>query len=397
MRERSDITVRWATMRRAVAGLIIAALFVSGCGKNDPVTNPPDEIVVNTAIVESVEVAELTQSVGTVEAVREAALSARLMGVIEEIRVSEGDRVKAGQTLVVIDAADIRAKKAEAEQAKAEGVAALDEARAALENADINMARMDALYKEQAVTKKELDDMTTHRRMAKARLAQAEARIGQADAGIRQADAMLGYAVIASPVNGVVVAKNAHAGEMAAPGMLLLKVVDDADLRLSASLSEGDAGSISPGDEAMVKVDAIGGAWITGRVSQVVPSADPATRTFMVKVALPRIPKLLPGMFGRAYFNTGVRCAVIVPDASLVEREGVTGVYVVGEDGLIRFQAVTTAKLATGGTEALSGLSGVERVVTGGQTGLTDGMRAIYDAQAADVPVAVTPVAVTAD
>lgn len=367
------------------------ALVGAGCHKEKPGPVPSPEVRVSAVTVEARDISDVVQSVGTVEALDEAVLSSKIMGVISELRVEEGERVSKGEPLVVIDAEDIKAKKSEAEHARDEGVAGLEEAKAArveavaaLENARINLDRMQALYSEQAVTKKELDDMTTHNRMATAKveqvdakIKQVDAKIKQADAGIRQAGVMLGYAVVKSPMDGVVVAKMAHRGEMASPGMPLLKVLDDRKLRLSATVKESGAGTLQRGDIVSVIVDALGGKEVKGTVSEVVPAADPATRSFTVKVALPATKGLLPGMFGRAYLSAGTRRAVVIPDGALIDREGMAGVYVVAEDGLIRFQPVTTGEKLDGGTEALSGLSGGEKVVVGASPDVREGMRAV--------------------
>lgn len=378
-------------MNKFLLIVLSVMLLGIGCAKEKPGPQQHPEVRVSTAVVEARDIPAVVQSAGTVEAVREAALSAKVMGVIRELRVEEGARVKKDETLIVIDADEIRAKKTESEQARVEGMAGLDEARAAmkeakaaLDNADINITRMTALYSEQAVTKKELDDMTTHHRMAEAKVEQAEAkikqveaRIAQADAGIRQADVMLGYSVIKSPVDGVVVDKMVHKGEMAAPGMPLVRVVDDSNLRLVATVKEGEGGTLKRGAKVDVVVDALGGANVSGAVTEVVPAADPATRSFVVKVGLPHTPGLLPGMFGRAILPVGMRRAVVAPEGSVVDREGMSGVYVVPEDGIIRFQAVSTGGGIEGGVEILSGLVGGEMVATGELSGVREGMKAV--------------------
>jgi RND family efflux transporter MFP subunit len=378
-------------MKKFLPIFLCVMLFGIGCAKERPEPRRHPEVRVSAAVVEARDMPAVVQSAGTVEAVREATLSAKVMGVIRELRVEEGDRVNNDETLVVIDADDIRAKKTEAEQARVEGLAGLDEARAAskeakaaLDNAGINLSRMTALYSEQAVTKKELDDMTTHHRMAEAKaeqveakIKQVEARIAQADAGIRQADVMLGYSVIKSPVDGVVVNKMAHMGEMAAPGMPLVRVVDDSNLRLAATVKEGEAGALKRGAKVDVVVDALGGLKVSGAVSEVVPAADPATRSFVVNVGLPHTPGLLPGMFGRAMLPVGTRRAVVAPADSVVNREGMAGVYVVPEDGIIRFQAVSTGGAVDGGVEILSGLAGGEKVAVGELSGVREGMKAV--------------------
>ncbi len=372
--------------------LAVAVSLAASCAKEQPKA-PEQQVPVPVSIVTAAvsDVPETITSVGTVEAKNEAVVSAKVMGVIQRFWVDEGSRVGKGGVLLTIDDAEIKAKRVEAEQAKAEGVAALHEAdaalkeaKAALENADINRERFANLYKEQAVTKKELDDIDTQGRMSEARVEQvearrkqAEAKIAQADAGVSQANIMLGYTVIHSPISGVVTAKTANTGEMASPGRPLLKVVDDGELRLLATVKESDMAGMVKGNTVKVGFDALSGKQISGSISEVIPAADPATRTFNVKIHLPRTPGLLPGMFGRAYLPSGMRKAVLVPDASIVGREGVQGVFVVTPDNTLRFQVVRLGENNNGMTEVSSGLSGGETVVAGNTGSLKEGVKVV--------------------
>lgn len=377
-------------MKNFILLSLLLSAFVFGCSKERPAVTQPQTVSVTTASVEARDVPDTLEVVGTIESKREAVLSAKLMGAIRELPFDEGQRVRHGDAVVVIDASEIKAKKEEAEQARQEGLAsaneadaALAEARAALENAKVNLDRMQNLYNEAAVTKKELDDMSTHYKMAEAKVRQADARrhqvkarIAQAEAGIAQADALLSYAVIRSPLTGVVTQKMAQVGEMAAPGRPLVKVVDDVDLRLAANVKESGISGLKRGQTVSVKVDALPGASIEGTVSEIVTAADPKTRSFTVKVNIPWSPGLMPGMFGRLYLPSGTRKAVLLPEGSLLNAEGVQGVYVVASDGTIAFQAVRLGGSVEGKREALSGLKGGEKVATGDLGRISEGMKA---------------------
>jgi len=359
---------------------LLLLLFISialGCEKEPPKVPEAQTVSVSAVPVEAVDVPDTVQTVGTVESKHEAELSAKVMGSVVDIQAEEGRKVSKGDVLLTIDASDIKAKKNEAVQAKAEGTAGLKEARAALENVKINMGRIQNLYDDHAVTKKELDDMTTQQRMAEAKVEQVEARIAQADAAIAESDVLLGYAVIRSPVSGVVTAKMVSRGEMAAPGRPLVKVMDDSALRLVTTVKESDVSGIRKGDAVKVTVDALGGREVGGKVSDVIPAADPATRSFAVKVDLPSVQGLMPGMFGRAYLPVGKRKAVLLPDGALLDKEGMKGVYVITPEGVLRFQAVRVGSVVEGRQEALSGLSGGEKVVVGDTASLREGMRTV--------------------
>ncbi len=378
-------------MRRLLFFSLVFTLFL-GCSRGPqkaPEAQNAAAAEVPTAVVSAREITNTLQTAGTVEAKFEATLSAKIMGAITAIDVSEGSAVRKGETLVTIDAADIAARRQQAVDARAEGQAALTEtiaaiagAKAALANAKINYARFRNLYREQAVTKKELDDMAAQFKMARAGAEQAlakkkqvQAKIAQAKAAVKEADVMLGYAVIRSPINGAVTAKMANAGEMAAPGRPLLKVVNDSSLRLACNVSEDDIAGIHKGEGVKVTVDALNGRKMEGRVSEIVPAADPSTRSFTVKIDLPKNPDLRPGMFGRAWLPSGRTRAVLVPDAALVDKEGMKGVWVVTPEKTLSFRAVRLGQEADGEREVLAGLSGGERVAVGNLGNLQEGMK----------------------
>lgn len=388
--------------RYILMALALVTAASIGCAKVEPESPKPETVEVTAATVEARDVPATVEVVGTVGSKSEAALSAQVMGVIKEFLVAEGDRVSRGQAVVMIDSAGIIAKKDEAVQARAEGEAGLSEAMAAkteagaaLANVKVNVERFRALYAEQAVTKKELDDIETQDRMAEAKLAQVDAKIrqvrakiAQADAAVAQADVMLGHTVVRAPFAGVVTSKTASVGEMAAPGMPLLKVQDMSALQLVTSVGEGDIRGIERGVTAAVAVDALGGTpaglqggspggGLRARVSEVVPAADPATRSFTVKLDLPAARGLMPGMFGRAYLPVGTRRAVLLPEGALLDREGMQGAFVVTADGTLAFQAVRLGGEVDGMREVLSGLTGGERVVVGELSGLKQGMKAL--------------------
>ncbi|MBI5694438.1 MAG: efflux RND transporter periplasmic adaptor subunit [Nitrospirae bacterium] len=377
-----------------IALAILTALAI-GCAKTETSAPEPETVEVTTARVEVRDVPDTVEAVGTVAAKREAVLSAQVMGVIKEILVAEGERVTKGQALVMIDSAEILARKREAESARAEGEAAMSEAEsakaeanAALANVKVNAGRFRNLYAEQAVTKKELDDVETQAKMAEAKLGQVDAkirqvkaRIAQADAAIAQADVMLGHTVIRAPFGGVVSGKTASAGEMAAPGRPIMKLNDDRELQLVTGVKEGDVSGIGRGTPVEVATDSLdgalgGGGRLKARVYEIVPAADPMTRSFTVKLELPGTKGLMPGMFGRAYLPAGTRKAVLLPDAALVDREGMQGAFVVREDGTLAFQAVRLGGGSGGMREVLSGLSGGEKVVVGDLSRLRQGMKA---------------------
>jgi hypothetical protein len=116
------------------------------------------------------------------------------------------------------------------------------------------------------------------------------------------------------------------------------------------------------GASASVAVDALD-TELQGTIVQIVPAADPASRSFVVKLELPADPRLRSGLFGRVRFVRGERSAIVVPRAALLDRGQLQGVYVVGSDGEIALRYVTLGKPAGDNVELLSGVAQGERLV----------------------------------
>jgi multidrug efflux pump subunit AcrA (membrane-fusion protein) len=110
-------------------------------------------------------------------------------------------------------------------------------------------------------------------------------------------------------------------------------------------------------------VDAFGDRRLTGKVVQIVPAADPSSRSFLVKVELPATPDIRSGLFGRARFQRGQRDALLVPRTAVVNRGQLQGVYVLGPDKLATLRYITLGKPDADRMEVLSGLQGGEQVV----------------------------------
>ena len=189
-----------------------------------------------------------------------------------------------------------------------------------------------------------------------------EARIQQAEAGVEQASLNLGYASVTAPYDGVVVSKMVQTGQLASPGAPLY-VVEKSDYELHVSIDVAGSRELEPGQEVPVSFDHQEGH-LTGKVKEIVPVADPVSRTVLVKISLPDNPGIYSGVFGRASFPAEGASSVSVPAASLVRRGQLTGVYVVGPDRKARYRLVRTGLESASRVEILSGLNEGESVIT---------------------------------
>lgn len=324
-------------------------------------------------------------AVGTVRARTATAISSRLMGYVREVRVDLGDRVRAGQLLVAIDARDLASAQSQTEAAAVEAGSALPEAESAvaaaqagLELAEATFRRMNDLFQQRSISNQEFDEATAKLKLARAGYEMAVARRGQVMARVRQAEQSVassritrGFSQITAPFSGVVVEKNVEPGALATPGAPLLILEREGSYRLEASVEESHLRSIKPGQPVMVTLGTMAEP-IAGRVSELVPAVDPGSRSFLAKIDLPGRLPLRSGIFGRAEFTLGEEQAVAVPASAVIERGALHSVFVI-DGGKARSRLVTIGRRHGGRVEVLSGLAAGEMVATAPGAALHDG------------------------
>jgi len=297
-------------------------------------------------------------AVGSVVSDQRVEVASRLNGYIREILVREGDRVRRGQVLARIDAAEV-------DGGIRQGRAAVSATEAAFRDAQIDMERFQRLYERGSVSENE-------QRKVRLKFETAREALNQARAGYDTALAQRAYAEITSPVDGVVVARFKRAGDLAVPGVPLLTVESGRTLLFETFVAESQVAAIAVGKPVEVRIDGLTTP-LKGTVSRVVPSGDPATRSYQVKIALPETPGLMAGMFGRAAFARGESQAPVVPRQALVERGGLRGVFVVDGEGRAHFRWLRIGREWPDRVEVTSGLQAGERLVAAAEPALRDG------------------------
>jgi RND family efflux transporter MFP subunit len=351
------------------AALLAAALLIAGltaCSGNKQHETSTPEIVHNVPLLvaEKTTVTDYVEATGTVRAAQSAQLASQVMGTITRVNVHEGDAVRRGEVLITIDEAQSKA----ADQSAAAGLQASQQSIAVADAdyalAESTMKRYQMLYDKKSVSPQEYDEMKTRLAAAKARRDAAHADSAQAEAAVSEANTAVGFTKIRAPFDGLIIAKLADAGAMAAPGVPLLTLEDPSRFRLEANVDESQIGAVHLSTNVPVVIDSLGNQVITGKVVQIVPAADPSSRTFTVKIDLPSNPQIRSGLFGRARFPRGERESILVPQTALLHRGQLDAVYVVGRDEIARLRYVTLGKSSASDIEVLSGLESGERIVT---------------------------------
>ena len=303
-----------------------AILWLTGCHRADrqPVTELP-AATVQTAPVTLARVPDFQEIAGTVRPKLSANVAAKVTGAILKVHALPGAMVKAGDVLAEIDDRELRAE---------------------FDRAKSDFERFQALLEKSVATRAEFDAMQSR---------------------FRVAEASLSYAKLNAPFDGIVAQKLCDVGDLATPGKPLFILEQVGNFRLEANVPERFAGALKLGQEMDVVIEALNGR-CRGPISEIIPAADPASRSFLIKIDLKGDKPLKSGLFGRTLLPVGEREAIQVPAAAVHERGQLTFVYVVA-DGRAQMRLIRPGKPG----EVLSGLQAGEQVVVAGN--VADGQR----------------------
>ncbi|HEX6187463.1 MAG TPA: efflux RND transporter periplasmic adaptor subunit [Pyrinomonadaceae bacterium] len=409
---RSDIQRQKPAAKKYLVTFAIVILALAGASscarKQEPAAisaNTVQGVKIETVAKQTVE--ESYEAVGTVRAKNTSVVSSKVMGSIVAMKVREGDTVRAGQVLVEIDSRDARIQTQKSGAGLVETRGGLDEVERNIKAAESSQAAAEAnrqlanstyrryqqLLERQSISPQEFDEVRARREVADAeaeradrmlqslvaRRRQALARIDQAKADVASSQVYSSYSRIAAPISGIIVSKQADVGYMAAPGAPLLTIESGSEYRLEAAVQESQINQIHLRDQVQVQIDALGQQELAGTVVEIVPAADPTSRTYLVKIsiALPGGNQQIirSGLYGKARFITGQTQAMTIPQKAIVVRGQLTSVYVVDPSGIARMRLVQTGKTYSDRVEVLSGLIAGEHVVVDGVAALHDGSR----------------------
>ena len=362
---------------------------------------PPLDVRVVPATM--VERAEQIEAGGVVAAAETATMSSRVLAPVTAVAVQAGDRVRAGDVLVRLDARDLTARAQQAGAAARAAEEALTAARSAhaAAAADHKLAvashgRISQLRDRNAATAQELDE-------ADARLSAATARLAAAGANVEQASAQLvavraaadvaniteSYAVLRAPFDGEITERLIDAGNLVTPGQPLLRLDASGRRRIDVRVDEARAALVRPGDRVAVLLDAqpagAGTTALDGTVIEVARAIAADQRAFTVKVALPPGTAPRTGTFARVRFDGARQSALVVPASAVRVQGQVTSVFVVS-DGRAHNRLVQVGHTDRDGTEILAGLDAGEPVVTAPPADLMDGRQVVVSASSGAAP-----------
>jgi len=337
------------SVRRFLLPAAALALLV-GCGKpaapavaTDPAAAlPPAKVRVAVARAENLPTA--TEIIGTVRPLQRAQLAAKVMGTIDELPATLGQRVAAGDLLVKISALEITARVAQAQS-------------------QLNSARRD-LERERALLTKGASTADMVRGL--------EDRLAGAQAMVREAEIMLGYATLRAPFAGVVARKFAQAGDLASPGLPLLELEGTDAFQVEAAVPDSLAAKLSPGAALTVEVPAAG-LTFTAPLAELSSAADAGARSVLARLTVPAGTAVRSGQFVRVLVPGAPSRALLVPAAALSPLGQMERIFIAGPNNRAVLRLVKSGATHAGRVEILSGLDDGERVVLAPPAGLREG------------------------
>jgi len=328
----------------------------------------------NITTVEKQKIIQMYEAVGTIRPLTESIIESQVSAQVVKVSCVPGTPVKKGQVLIRLDA---RRLTAQLKQAK-EGLAVAknnltqtyksrDEAKAGLDQAKAAYSRTKKLFDADIVPSQTLEIDKSGYLQAKARLEKsqeaesaAKSSIRNAEEIVKEAQIALGYARITSPATGVVVERMIDPGDLAVPGKPLLKIQTSGALRLEANVREGLISRVIIGNTYQVNIETIGKT-VLSRIEEIVPYADPTTRTFLVKASLPATPGIYPGMFGRLLIPVADEKTLLIPKKAVI-RVGQLELVYVKKDDAWQSVYIKTGKQFGEKIEVLAGLKGNESI-----------------------------------
>jgi HlyD family secretion protein len=393
--------------------LCFCALAIVGCAKKEE----PEEKPVVAVKVAKAELSDLPLTVtapATIFPREQANIAARLAAPIRELRVKKGDAIKTGQVLALLENRDVLAQRQEAESALADAQANLQKmtggsipteigraegqvatTKAALDQAQKNFDRRQALFQQGAIPNRDLLQSQTELATAKANyevavralellrgqsreadINSAKARVGQAEAKLANVRANLQFMELRAPFNGTVTEQFQYPGDMAQPSSPVYTVMDLSTVTARAQVPEANARGLKQGQACEFTSGDTPASSVPGRITVINRAVDPQRRTVEVWCHIDRPPAALrAGVFGNVVIHTGqISQAVTVPLSAVQLQEGTSNgeAFVVDSQRIAHKREVEIGETSNGRIEIRKGVGAGELVIIEGGYGLPD-------------------------
>lgn len=381
--------------------ILLGCLAGAGCIRKAPPAATETAIRVRVRRPNRVERPATIAASGTVEANRTALVAFQVSGQVARVFVDEGAQVQAGQTLAELDPRDFEYRVEQAAAQTAAARANLQKAESAVRKQELAQAKVDldrwedeykrykALYERKSMAPADFRKIEAAYLAAKERysLAVEGARredrdaarqaLAAAEAQERIARKALADSKLVAPVGGLIGMKDIEPGNLVGSGRPVFAIMDLNPVKVRVGVPEAEIGKVRAGRRASIQIPSLSEKTFEGKVETVGVAADPASRTYTVKLSVPNPTlELRAGMIAEARIWTDIKVtATTIPgDAVVRDPQGATMVYVYFPDKRRVFLRRVDAGAVYGQeVEIIRGLSGDEQIVVAGQQNLTEG------------------------
>jgi len=335
----------------ATAALLAGAGLVSGCGDAGPEAGEaPPAIAVVTARVAPVEWRDTIEALGTARANESVTLTAKVSETVRKVGFDSGDIVRAGDVIVDLSSGA--------------QLAGLEEARAAYQETERQLARGLELAPTKIISESQLDTQRSNRDSAKARMDVVRAQLSDR--------------VITAPFDGVLGMRQVSPGSLVTPGTPIATLDDISVIKLDFSVPERYIAVLSQGQDIAARSETYPDREFAGRIASVDSRVDPVTRSVTVRADIPNPERLLrPGMLMSVDVLLVPRTAVVVPEIAVIQVGADSFIYRVKADGTVERAKVELGSRREGEVEIRAGLADGDRIVTEGIVKLRDGLRVV--------------------
>ncbi len=352
--------LKYRTFWIVLVVLLVAAVIGVGTAKkrNQPaVTAAPaatapaalEFLATDVVAVQPGDLRQILQLSGSLRAVNQATVKARIAGEVREVLVREGEAVKAGQVLIRMDTREYQAR---ADQARGALRAAQGQLDIAAKSRDNNKALLEKGF----ISKTAFDN-------AESQFAIARANVESAKAALDVAQKMLNDTVIRAPISGLVSSRTIQPGEKVSADNRLLDVVDLNKLELEAAVPASDIMAVALGQEVQVSIEGLADP-LTGKVVRINPSTETGSRSILTYIQLDNpVGALRAGLFGEAQLTLAKKSGVLTVPQSALHNEAVNPyVYAIENDRLVK-------KPVTPGLKGDDGQGGAVEIIAGLESG----------------------------
>jgi membrane fusion protein (multidrug efflux system) len=339
------------------AALLVGAGLASGCGDAGPeASEAPKAIAVVTAKVSPVEWRDTIEALGTARANESVTLTAKVSETVRKVAFDSGDLVRAGDVIVDLSSGA--------------QLAGLEEARAAYQEAERQLARSQELARMQLIAASAIDTQRSARDAAKARMDVVRAQLSDR--------------VITAPFDGVLGLRQVSPGSLVTPGTPIATLDDVSVIKLDFSVPERYIAVLAPGQDVAARSETYPDREFAGKIASVDSRVDPVTRSVTVRAEVPNPDRLLrPGMLMALDVLLAPREAVIVPEIAVIQVGADSFVYRVKAEETVERAKVELGSRRQGEVEIRSGLANGDRIVTEGIVKLREGARVVEAASGA--------------